>query len=987
MSRVRRKKRDPPAPSPSVHSHTATFSIADITGNHIDVPITTFVDCVSQDNRRRYREEVLIEPPSPVKRQRAAESHPHPAPLFPPLDSVDESERYQLGFDLPEELPVDDPPAPGPLPTKPSDPALHRFRCNRDLYLGNILQRDGFIWSDGGSVCSTCWLAMDGVIFRCKSCYGDEVLCSECMVTRHACNPLHRIEKWNGLYFEPSTLKSLGLRVQLGHRPGERCTEPAPIHSSFVVLHTNGIHDVAVDACDCERRVWAGPPEEQMLRAGWFPATDERPRTCATMEVLDTFLLQTYQAKTTMYDYYSVLEKLTNNVGVKPPNRYQAFLRMVREYSHLLMLKRAGWGHAKSGVLGTAQGELAVQCPCCPVPGVNLPEGWENAPPEQQFLYIFIIAIDACFRLKRRLVSSWLKDPSLGSGWSYLLEQEPYRQYLLTVTDQKEMSTCSGLAALDYANNKFSRGYAATGVGMGVCARHEFVLPNGVGDLQKGERYANMDWIVAMILRRLDARLRKIISYDIMHIKGHLRSCQTTYSLNLIPGSAETDGEAIERERLRTKLDRANTEYADQMESFTEFSVQQAERVPAWKALVAAFEADPSAENPYEMKTKPLTEADVLLRFEKEEAERVQNGVPGIHSVSPSSFVAAGLEVEDEQRRIDLIALRRTLNRSIQRLRKLQATYTPASIVALGNRENVPEDEQPEQVPLFLPSAFSPAQRTTEGVAAFGGDRRRHARGALHVKSRLLTYKALQARHQGANTRARALVERNECKIRLHSEKYQMAWEAKRRLADGDAEMVGWPPLRREDIRCMEDPEELARSAAKRKEQEARRLRREDALQDQGELLPLTREEEEERVSRGGESVRKVSWIWTAAGQVGSDADLEEALQIEWCKAYAQARAEWDDAVSLRGTWTLARAEGAVSYGLKQASDAPGHCRAGRRIDDGGEEGAGEEAEGGGGRLAGEEGDEEREAERVQIEDLRDDHVADDDFVLGGGSG
>src|SRR4051812_40657716 len=93
--------------------------------------------------------------------------------------------------------------------------------------------------------------------------------------------------------------------------------------------------------------------------------------------------------------------------------------------------------------------------------------------------------------------------------------------------------------------------------------------------------YGNMDWIVAMILHRLDPRLRKIISYDIvcqwwnhlkerlcalppapcisiilalfrftipkMHIKGHLHDCQTKYFLNLIPGSAETDGEAIER--------------------------------------------------------------------------------------------------------------------------------------------------------------------------------------------------------------------------------------------------------------------------------------------------------------------------------------------------------------------------------------------------------------------------------------------------------
>jgi hypothetical protein len=45
------------------------------------------------------------------------------------------------------------------------------------------------------------------------------------------------------------------------------------------------------------------------------------------------------------------------------------------------------------------------------------------------------------------------------------------------------------LAALDYANTKFSRGYGSTGVGLGVCARHEFVQKSGAADLQKGERY------------------------------------------------------------------------------------------------------------------------------------------------------------------------------------------------------------------------------------------------------------------------------------------------------------------------------------------------------------------------------------------------------------------------------------------------------------------------------------------------------------------
>ncbi|KAJ7882229.1 hypothetical protein B0H14DRAFT_2340006, partial [Mycena olivaceomarginata] len=49
------------------------------------------------------------------------------------------------------------------------------------------------------------------------------------------------------------------------------------------------------------------------------------------------------------------------------------------------------------------------------------------------------IAIDACFRLKRRLVSSYLKDPPLLPGSAYLVDYRSYRSYLLSVTDQQEV--------------------------------------------------------------------------------------------------------------------------------------------------------------------------------------------------------------------------------------------------------------------------------------------------------------------------------------------------------------------------------------------------------------------------------------------------------------------------------------------------------------------------------------------------------------------
>ncbi|KAF8143615.1 hypothetical protein K438DRAFT_1993757 [Mycena galopus ATCC 62051] len=355
-----------------------------------------------------------------------------------------------------------------------------------------------------------------------------------------------------------------------------------------------------------------------------------------------------------MYDYYSVLEKLSNNSGVKPPNRYHAFLRMVHEYSHLLMLKRAGRGHDKLGVFRTKQGELAVKCPSCPRPGENLPDGWEDAPPADKFLYIIFLAIDACFRLKRRLVSSELKGPMLGSGWSYMVETKPYRQFMLSVTDQKER-----IGGAQSPNTKFSRSYSATGVGMGVCVQHEFVQANGVADLQRGERFVNMDWLLVCILLHIDPRLFKMISYDIvcqwwinlkerltklpspmrltlvlalirfvipkMHIRGHLWACMMLFSLNYVPGSAQTDGKGIERPWAHiggvgtstremgpgSREDTLNAHWGSWnwqkllgLDWIAHGTSIASGAGPAVEGMIEKFEADPKAKNPYDVVKK-----------------------------------------------------------------------------------------------------------------------------------------------------------------------------------------------------------------------------------------------------------------------------------------------------------------------------------------------------------------------------------------------
>lgn len=51
----------------------------------------------------------------------------------------------------------------------------------------------------------------------------------------------------------------------------------------------------------------------------------------------------------------------------------------MRAYRNLKSAKRSGRAHDPAGVNSTSPGQCAVECPACPHPGQNLPEGWENA--------------------------------------------------------------------------------------------------------------------------------------------------------------------------------------------------------------------------------------------------------------------------------------------------------------------------------------------------------------------------------------------------------------------------------------------------------------------------------------------------------------------------------------------------------------------------------------------------------------------------------
>ncbi|KAJ7233875.1 hypothetical protein B0H12DRAFT_1028257, partial [Mycena haematopus] len=449
-------------------------------------------------------------------------------------------------------------------------------------YLDEIVMLDGRGDYQDDHECIICDVAPG--TYRCRDCFTDDLYCQACIVRAHADSPLHRIENWTEGRFDRTTLKKLGLRIQLGHgKPGKgrrgRCVNPKPaVDDDFVVIDIHQIHEVGVDFCGCET---AQPRDVQLLRARWYPATGKSPRTAATFSVLRRYHLTTLESKCSVSEFYNSLSRGTDNTGTaRVRDRYDELIRMTRQWRHLQMLKRTGRGHDPSGVEATKAGECAVLCPACPQPGKNLPPNWQDAPEEKRFLYALFLAMDANFRMRRKKVSSEEADPSLGDGWSFFVKLAPYYEYLATNwTTKQERSTCVAHDAVDKPDRE-SRGTASSGIATVDCARHNMKRPNAVADLQLGERYINMDYIFFIGLAG-SAIIQLFISYDIVcqwfkniwermktfpseirehmgkkyyvflipkfHLPAHIEACNVLFSFNLTPCVGMTDGEAPER--------------------------------------------------------------------------------------------------------------------------------------------------------------------------------------------------------------------------------------------------------------------------------------------------------------------------------------------------------------------------------------------------------------------------------------------------------
>ncbi|KAJ7768841.1 hypothetical protein B0H16DRAFT_1452769 [Mycena metata] len=155
------------------------------------------------------------------------------------------------------------------------------------------------LMSSMAKICAACHLHLAGPnamlpdsAVLCLDCAVPErkLLCSECCLTVHKTEPLHRIAVWRRGW-RATTLATESLVYHLGHR-GEECMWPIEPPTNMTVITLGGVQRVNVKFCGCGDSEFGELPAgvdgewAQILGSGWYQSVYRHPRICASFPSL-----------------------------------------------------------------------------------------------------------------------------------------------------------------------------------------------------------------------------------------------------------------------------------------------------------------------------------------------------------------------------------------------------------------------------------------------------------------------------------------------------------------------------------------------------------------------------------------------------------------------------------------------------------------------------------------------------------------------------
>ncbi|KAG1803228.1 uncharacterized protein BJ212DRAFT_1285241, partial [Suillus subaureus] len=179
-------------------------------------------------------------------------------------------------------------------------------------YLDELIQLEG-----RGRANHSCYACGNlNAPYHCEDCFLVDLFCHLCIIKLPQTVPLHQVKQWQDGYFHSTTLKHLGLHIQLGDHTNQPCCNPKPAQEDdFVVINVHGIHEVVLDFCDCTN---APSHYRQLLCCCLFPATSTDLNTAATFAVLKHFYLLSFESKVSAYEFNHCLVHQSDNTGIQP---------------------------------------------------------------------------------------------------------------------------------------------------------------------------------------------------------------------------------------------------------------------------------------------------------------------------------------------------------------------------------------------------------------------------------------------------------------------------------------------------------------------------------------------------------------------------------------------------------------------------------------------------------------------------------------------
>ena len=146
-------------------------------------------------------------------------------------------------------------------------------------------------------------------------------------------------------------------------------------HNLYVcIVHTNGLHHLAMVSCQCQGGAKFLPHD--LIASRLVPASFQNIKTLFLAQLLDFFHLCNLELKASAYSFYHLLWYLT--MLMAPAEVANEFCQIMCLWRWMKKLKWAGYGHNGKSTQDIKAGELAIFCIACPLPGINLPPDWKN---------------------------------------------------------------------------------------------------------------------------------------------------------------------------------------------------------------------------------------------------------------------------------------------------------------------------------------------------------------------------------------------------------------------------------------------------------------------------------------------------------------------------------------------------------------------------------------------------------------------------------